>query len=243
VITKFGERTVYDADDLAKAVKRTVPGTSVPVTLYREGKKKDLTVTIDERPTRKRRAVTWFGRGPRMMFFSSSSVEGMSLTELNEQLAEYFGAPNKEGVLVQEVDEGSAADKAGFKAGDVILKVGDRDVDEIRDITRELDDYDEGDQVKFELLRKGSAVSLTLQIEEDEDEWGFRVYPFDESEIRIRHLPPPIKGEIKIDHLEQKLNDLHIRLEEADRDVRQRILRITPEINGVRTRVFSIISV
>lgn len=243
VITKFGQRTIYDADDLAKAVKRTAPGTSVPVSVYREGKKKDLTVTIDERPVRKRRAVTWVGRGPRMMFFSSSFVEGMNLTELNEQLAEYFGAPNKEGVLVQEVEEGSAADKAGFKAGDVILKVGNRDVDEIRDISRELDEYDKGEKVQFEVLRKGSAKSLTLQMEEDEDEWGFRVFPSDESGIHIRHLSPSVESEIEIDHLEKKLHDLQIRMEDAERNVRQRILRITPEINGVRARVFSIISV
>ena len=42
---------------------------------------------------------------------------------LTPQLAEYFGVKNGEGVLVRSVEKGSAADAAGFRAGDVIVRV------------------------------------------------------------------------------------------------------------------------
>lgn len=238
IITEFGSRSIFDADDLAKAVKRTGPGTSVKIGILRSGEKKSLSVTIGEMPKKKRTAMAWSGRGPGMMFFSSSA-EGLTLMELNEQLAEYFGAPKKEGVLVQEVESESAADKAGFKAGDVILKVGDRTIDEIRDVTRELDQYDEGEKVPFEILRRGSAKMLTLEIEEGEDHWGFHVFPNPRSEIKIRRIPH-IEGSIELDDMEHELRQFHIRLEDKEKELNELLLQVKPKIEGVRTRLVSI---
>ena len=51
----------------------------------------------------------------------SSSMLGIEAEGLNEQLGEYFGV--KEGVLVRSVAKGSPAEKAGIKAGDVLVKV------------------------------------------------------------------------------------------------------------------------
>jgi serine protease Do len=62
----------------------------------------------------------WDGLGGR------GGVLGVELESLSPQLGEYFGV--KEGVLVRTVVKGSAADRAGMKAGDVILKVGDNRV-------------------------------------------------------------------------------------------------------------------
>ena len=53
-----------------------------------------------------------------------------------EQLAEFFGVAD--GVLVRSVRKGSAAEKAGIKAGDVITKVDDSRVSNTTDITRAL---------------------------------------------------------------------------------------------------------
>src|SRR5437660_12707177 len=75
---------------------------------------------------------------PRMHIFSQNpmlGIEGESLGQ-QEQLAEFFGV--QEGVLVRNVKKGSAADKAGLKAGDVITKVDDAKVSTTADITRVL---------------------------------------------------------------------------------------------------------
>jgi serine protease Do len=55
-----------------------------------------------------------------LMNTSALGIMGESLGQ-ESQLAEFFGV--KEGVLVREVTKGSAADKAGIKAGDVIVKI------------------------------------------------------------------------------------------------------------------------
>ena len=63
---------------------------------------------------------------PRPTMTMQSRALGVESESLGSQLAEYFGV--KEGVLVRSVVRGSAAEKAGIKAGDVITKVGDRKV-------------------------------------------------------------------------------------------------------------------
>ncbi len=64
-------------------------------------------------------------------------VAGAELTNLNPELAEYF--PASRGVLVTEVVPGSPAHEAGLKGGDVIVRVGDTDVDSVDALRRALD--------------------------------------------------------------------------------------------------------
>src|SRR5437879_8755956 len=70
---------------------------------------------------------------PRVVTSWQSRTLGVDSESLNSQLAEFFGV--KEGVLVRSVIRGTAADKAGLKAGDVITKIGDRKVTSPRDIS------------------------------------------------------------------------------------------------------------
>ena len=160
VILRFDDRTVSDAEDLVHAVRRSEPESSVEVVVMRQDQRKTLTVQIGKRPKPDIHAFSF--RAPRAHIFSSSSMYGLSLMTLNKQLGEYFGAPRGRGVLVQEVDGESAAQKAGFKAGDVIVKVGEESVRRIDDIRWALDEFDEGDRVEFGVLRKGTQRTITL---------------------------------------------------------------------------------
>jgi len=175
VIVKFADRDVYDSDDLVRTVSKTVPGTKASVTFIRGGEKKSLTVVVGKEKVRRMTGVG-VGNLSRLSFFGGNTL-GMRLSNLNEQLAEYFGAPDKHGVLVEEVDEESAAAKAGFKAGDVITRAGKRNVEEVEDVNKELRKHDEGDKVEFEILRKGTKKTLTAEVEEEESGELFHVTP------------------------------------------------------------------
>jgi serine protease Do len=73
---------------------------------------------------------------PKAMMSWSSPVLGIVAESLETQLAAYFGV--KEGVLVRSVVSNSAAEKAGLKAGDVILKVDEAKVTTPREISSTL---------------------------------------------------------------------------------------------------------
>ncbi len=171
IVVEFNGRTIHDSEDLMKAVRRTKPGTAAAVVVERKAGKKNLQVTVGKL---KRESWTLAPGAPfppatpRMRFFHASMTCGMQLSDLSEQLGEYFGAPEGKGVLVEEVEKQSEGAKAGFKAGDVILRIGDQKVEELGDVTDALRDFKDGDTASVEILRKGSRQKLTLIVDEEE---------------------------------------------------------------------------
>lgn len=82
-------------------------------------------------------------------------VAGVELRELNPTLGEYFGTET--GILVIDVDEDNPL---GLMPGDVILAVGDREVDSLARVRRILGSYEEDETVSVRILRKGSEEIL-----------------------------------------------------------------------------------
>ncbi|MGB9403445.1 MAG: PDZ domain-containing protein, partial [Candidatus Acidiferrales bacterium] len=73
--------------------------------------------------------------------------------------------PNNEGILVREVKAGTPADKAGLKAGDVIMKIDDQPVKSLRDLRTHLRGKSDQKSVNLSILRKGSEMTIPVAIE------------------------------------------------------------------------------
>ncbi len=214
VIVEFDGRKIYDADDLSKSVGRAKPGTTVTVVVDRKGAAKTLKVTLGKNPSRISRPFSFSGPGGHVVTFGKNQAIGADLHPLKEQLAEYFQVPDGKGVLVESVEKGSAADKAGLKAGDVVVKIGGERIKEMSDVWEALEDFDEGEKVDVEVIRKGSSKKLTVEIVEgDEGDW----YQF-RTEPRIRELRDMDRD------LKLELRDLP----------RIDIEKIRPELDGLR---------
>lgn len=98
--------------------------------------------------------------GAGLFALGSSRRVGVTTTALGKQLADYFGVSH--GVLVNSVESGSPADKAGVKAGDVVTEVDGRAVEDTSDLVRALGAKDEG-EVTLTVVRekKSRAVRVT----------------------------------------------------------------------------------
>jgi serine protease Do len=83
---------------------------------------------------------------------------------LEPQLAAYFGV--KDGVLVRSVNSGSAAEKAGIKAGDVILKVDETKVTNPREISGAIREAKKK-TVSVALMRERKETTLTVTLPEE----------------------------------------------------------------------------
>ena len=171
IIVAFDGEKVRSGRQLVRLVQETPPGRTVTARVRRDGSEKDLQVTPDE------------GRGfrdlngrlgdlsdrlsnfnfERMRPFNfdfnlpdvmSGRRLGVSVEELTDQLAKYFGAPD--GVLVTAVTDGSAAAKAGLKAGDVITSIDGHRVTSREDLVRD--------------LRDGTSDDVTIGIVRDKKE-------------------------------------------------------------------------
>ena len=167
VIVEFDSKKIYDAEDLARAVKRKAPGTKVSILLVRDGEKKTIPIVVGANKKIVRHKFKVLPHVPDIRVCVGSQLLGLKLITLNEQLGEYFGAPNNEGVLIEEVEKESAGEKAGLKAGDIITRVGKKMVTEVEKVQKEFEKYDEGEKVEIEIIRKGSKKMISVEMEEE----------------------------------------------------------------------------
>ncbi|MBS3914657.1 MAG: Do family serine endopeptidase [Bacteroidetes bacterium] len=89
---------------------------------------------------------------------------GVSIQEINQQLADEKDLPDLKGVYVAEVVEHGAAEKAGIKKGDVILKVNEADINSSSKLQEEVGRNKPGDKIKVTVRRKGEIKVLEPEL-------------------------------------------------------------------------------
>lgn len=89
---------------------------------------------------------------------------GVQTESLGQQLGDYFGVKNGEGVLVRSVEKGSPAEKGGMKAGDVIVRVGDEKLSDRGDLARIMRKHREGGKLTFGVMRDRHEQSVTVEL-------------------------------------------------------------------------------
>ncbi len=104
---------------------------------------------------------------------------GLSVEPLNVELAKAFNVSQRKGVVVVEVQPGGAADSAGLMPGDIITRVGDKDVMQVSDYHSQTAVMVVGDKVAIELLRDGVKKRLTMRINDSSESFvdGGRIDP------------------------------------------------------------------
>jgi len=101
----------------------------------------------------------------------SSMRSGLMVENLTPQLGEFFGAKNGSGVLVRSVEKGSRADKAGLRAGDVIVRVGDQHIHDTSDFTHALRGHGAG-SVAVVVIRDKKEQTLTITLPQRKESGG-----------------------------------------------------------------------
>ncbi len=89
---------------------------------------------------------------------------GIRVQALNAELAKAFEVSFVEGVVVVEVDKGSAAANAGVRPGDIIVKVDDRDIKRVVDFYGQSALLMVGDTVHLTVLRDGRQKRVTFDL-------------------------------------------------------------------------------
>lgn len=174
VILSFAGERVRSVQQLRRLVRETPPGRSVSMEVSRDGQRRTLQVTPEAHDFEMRlpeihiprievprlelpEINTWvIGRGPRL---------GISGDELTPQLAAYFGVKQGKGILVREVLAASAADKAGLKAGDVIVAVDAKPVATISELRHALGDTEEDGETTLTIVRDRREQTLKVTLE------------------------------------------------------------------------------
>jgi membrane-associated protease RseP (regulator of RpoE activity) len=171
VIRSVNGDEIRKPEDLVRKIRKIGPGKEIKIGILREGKRMEIKAETGWLPGSFGDADSGSRRVFRMTF-PGSKLLGVRLTELNSDLAEYFKA--QEGALVLEVDEDGPAERAGVKAGDVIVRVEDDEITEPADVTAAMSDLEDGDDAELTVIRKGVKQTLEVEIEEKWDGSEFR---------------------------------------------------------------------
>lgn len=165
-----------------------------------------------------------------MVMVTSSARSGLSVENITPQLGEFFGVKNGNGVLVRTVEKGSRAEKAGFRAGDVIVKVNDQPV------------HDTGDFTHAVRSRHGAAVSVGVIRDKKEQNLNLSLPERKESgELQEEESleGPLIDAETEVDlgELQQEFAKLQPEIELAVEDAQTSVKELRSDLCGQSRKI------
>jgi serine protease Do len=142
VITAINGGKVQDSNELTLAVTQHAPGETVTLDVYRNGQLQKVNVTLGQRPSglewaEGNRAPGDKGGSDENDQGGNTSARGITVEPLTPDLAQQVNVPpTTKGVIVSDVDQGSAAAESGIGQGDVITGVDRKPVTTVQDFTR-----------------------------------------------------------------------------------------------------------
>ena len=204
VIVRFNGDEVTSARKLSRLVSEVAPDHAVTITVNRKGIEREVTATLAQRPTPKFENGTFqmaspdgfapFAIAPNLGelaapampamppaaakgFFNSfgrSRMIGVALIRLSKQLAEHFGVNG--GAMINSVNDNSPAQRAGLKAGDIIVGVEGKELVDDGDLMSALAEKKEGDVV-LTIVRDGNRQTISVTPEKLKEDGLFRLGP------------------------------------------------------------------
>ncbi|MBI5614747.1 MAG: DegQ family serine endoprotease [Gammaproteobacteria bacterium] len=160
VITKFNGREIDTSADLPPIVGGTSVGDKIPVELLREGKRKDVTITIGELPNEDEAATTKPHQPKDQARFNDRLK--VSVRELTAQERKEFGVSGA-GVMVTRVKPGPAFD-AGLQDGDIILQIDFREIANAAELERASAELKPGTSIPILVQRQGNPLFMPLKV-------------------------------------------------------------------------------
>jgi serine protease Do len=163
VIVEYNGHPVNDSDALVALVVATKPGTTVPVTIYRDNQRKSLNITPEELDL-EAEASRRRGAGPDARPEPPTATDfGMQLEAITPDIARGADLPRgRGGAIVADVDRGSAAARAGVQPNDIILEVNRQAVTTLSQVTRALQNATAGTPVFLVVWRDGQELFITM---------------------------------------------------------------------------------
>lgn len=193
VVLEYNGQRVEGMDQFMRMVHETPPGREVKLAISRNGALQSIVLKTGSRKTWMAKSGDGYTRTfefpniiipdiqipdiPKAYMSWRSSLLGVEAESVDSQLAQYFGV--KEGVLVRSVIKGSAAEKAGLKAGDVITRVDGTTVSNPREVSSAIRTARSRKTAMLTLMRdhKEMAISVPLEERETDGDHAIRATP------------------------------------------------------------------
>lgn len=160
IITRFNGSKIAKTSDLPRLVGETRPGTASTITVLRNGASKDLSITIakadDDAVPR-----SLLGQNGDKQLPGAAGVKalGLDVADLSAQQRQQL--KGKGGVVVQQVSAGSPAERAGLQQGDVIMAIGNQQIDNVAGFASAVGKLP-ADKASSLLFQRGDYAQFTM---------------------------------------------------------------------------------
>jgi serine protease Do len=158
----------------------------------------------------------------------SSMRSGLAVESITPQLGEFFGVKDGRGVLVRSVEKGSRAEKAGFRAGDVIIRVNEQAVQDTSDFSHAIRSKS-GGTVEVVIVRDKKEQTLSLPIPERKDSGDLFQETFDLPDLDVE-----AETNIDLSEMHKEMAELLPQMRLAIDESRRALDETRPEIEAAR---------
>jgi predicted metalloprotease with PDZ domain len=227
VVIEVDGTKVKGSSHLTKVIRKHEPGDKITLKILRDGKEKSIAVILGDRPEDEYTIMDPLSLSLKMpkagvysLGFRSGSRIGVKVQDLSEQLGVYFGVEDGEGALISDVEKDAPAEKAGLKAGDVIVAVDGNDIEDTGDLVEAISEKEEGDQVKIDVIRDRKQMSFDVEVEKGET-WSAKLD--DPSRVKIFSTQPFADEKFLLDKESYKLQDEMEQLKQEMKELKKQL--------------------
>ena len=149
---------------------------------------------------------------------------GVQIQDLSDQLSDHFKVKDGNGVLVSEVVEDSPAAKAGLKAGDIIVKVDDKEIEDAHDLTMTIRNYEPETKVMVSVIRDGKKKKINATLGESENNFMYKfgdLGEIDEKHKMLLKMHPKGSEDFKFHSFPFNQNELKEQMEELREELKE----------------------
>jgi serine protease Do len=257
VILDFNGTAVESEEQIRRLIREVPPGRTVTVSISRDGSPMKISVQLVDHSAMVAQArprsiiipatphVYDFPRNgmdiPGVQIQIYSAALGVQTENLTRQLGEFFGVKNGEGVLIRSVEKGSAAEKAGLKAGDVIVKADNEKLTDRSDLSHILRNHRSGGKVTLVVMRdkheQTFVVTLADRGSRDSSMLGFDTEELQGSLGNVEEMLQGLEGDENIISLDGDLASLDGNLALLDLAHQGSLLELNPEMEKAMQQV------
>ena len=158
IVTEINGAPVTDVADLRNKIAMTPPNTSLTLRVLRDGKEKDITVSVGEQPADMASIA-------KKLNSSTLGELGLTLQDLTDEVAGQFGYKKDQGVLIADVEEDSPAARVGLQAGQLIEEVNRTKVHSLKELQQAMKSSTNAKQVLLRVRAGERSQYVVLQSE------------------------------------------------------------------------------
>ncbi len=164
VIRAVNGEEIEDSNGLLRKIAALRPGEKAELTVFRNGAELTVSVKLGQRDAQKTAQNMMGEDEPEQT--DEARVLGLTVTRPTKDEAKALGMEKPEGLLITEVDEGSAAEETDVRPGDVIMEINQRPVDSPEDFSKAVKEEGAKKGVVMLLLkRKGQNLFRTIPVD------------------------------------------------------------------------------